>query len=475
MKRYLLISLWAILCIRAGAASEEKEKPLFYKIDLKEEVGSTTWIYIRNGMAQAETLRADGIILHMNTYGGTVVHADSIRTAILNSRIPVYAFIDNNAASAGALIAIACDSIYMRQGASIGAATVVNQTGEAMPDKYQSYMRATIRATAEAQGKDTVIDRNGDTIVRWRRDPRIAEAMVDERIVIPGLTDSTKVLTFTTLEAIENGFCEGVVQSPDDLIVRRLGCDDYTLRTYRPTAFDKIKGFLTNPALQALLIMLIVGGIYFELQTPGLGFPSVVAVTAAVLYFAPLYIDGLAANWELLMFLAGIVAVALEIFVFPGFGVSGILGAVLIFGALILGAIGNVDFDFDGVGEGEISRSILTVSIGLTLGFALMIYLSHKIGSNGIFSRLALEKSQEVEQGYIGVSDRLQALVGKSGVATTGMRPSGKVEIDGKRYDAVTSFGYIEPNTPVTVVKYENSQLYVKPVETGQTKNGIEQ
>ncbi|MEG2067532.1 MAG: ATP-dependent Clp protease proteolytic subunit, partial [Tannerellaceae bacterium] len=130
---------------------------LIYKIDIKKEIDQTTRLYLSNGLKEADALGADAVLIHLNTYGGQVDAADSMRTAILYNAIPVYVFIDNNAASAGALISIACKKIYMRKGANIGAATVVNQTGAAMPDKYQSYMRSMIRSTAEAQGRDTLI------------------------------------------------------------------------------------------------------------------------------------------------------------------------------------------------------------------------------------------------------------------------------------------------------------------------------
>jgi len=137
-------------------------KTIVYSFDIKKEIAEPVWRITKESFDEAEKLGADYIFIHMNTYGGLVNSADSIRTKILNSAIPVYVFIDNNAASAGALISIACDRIYMRPGGSIGAATVVNQTGEAVPDKYQSFMRSTMRATAEAHGKDTLVI-NGDT------------------------------------------------------------------------------------------------------------------------------------------------------------------------------------------------------------------------------------------------------------------------------------------------------------------------
>ena len=252
-----------------------------YQIDITKEIGSTTWRYLRAGLHQAQEQNAKAVILRLNTYGGTVVHADSMRTAILNAPIPVYAFVDNNAASAGALIAIACDSIYMRSSASMGAATVVNETGAAMPDKYQSYMRATMRATAESHGKDE----SGN----WRRNPLIAEAMVDERVIVPNLCDSGKVLTLTANEAIAQKYCEGIVDNVDEIISQKLRYETYTLQEFKPSLFDDIAGFLTHPAFQALMVTLIFGGIFMELKTPGIGLPSAIACTAAVLFHSTLH------------------------------------------------------------------------------------------------------------------------------------------------------------------------------------------
>lgn len=437
---------------------------LIFKIDLKKDIGSTTWLYIQKGFAEASETKADAILIHMNTYGGEVVYADSIRTKILNSEIPVYVFVDNNAASAGALIAIACDKIYMRPGGSIGAATVVNQTGAQMPDKYQSYMRATMRATAEAHGKDTII--NGtDTTFKWKRDPIIAEAMVDDRTVIPGIIDSGKTLTFTALEAIKYNYSEGMANNVEEVIEKQLKIKDYELVVFEPTAWDNIKGFLMSSVLQGLLIMLIVGGIYFELQTPGIGFPLGVAITAAVLYFAPLYIDGLAANWEILIFIIGLVLVALELFVIPGFGVAGISGIILVILGLTLSLLNNVVFNFESVETGAIGKAFITVMAGIMLSFVLIIYLSSKIGTKGIFRNVALVKTLDNQSGYIGVSMDAKELVGQQGVASTVLRLSGKVQVEGKIYDAVSEDGFIEKGTIVQIIRYETGQVYVVKAE----------
>ena len=445
--------------------SNNQARALYFTIDLKKNVGSTTWIYIQKGFEEARKANANTIVIEMNTYGGEVSYADSIRTKILNSDIPVIVFIDNNAASAGALISIACDKIYMSQAATIGAASVVDQTGQKLPDKYQSYMRATMRATAEAHGKDTVVTGN-DTVVKWKRDPLIAEAMVDERTVVPNVADSGKILTFTTQEALKYGYCDGTAENIREIIKKESGNQPYELVKFKPTTWDNIKGFLMSPILQGILIMLIIGGIYFELQSPGIGFALGVAITAAVLYFAPLYIDGLAANWEIILFVIGLILIAFEIFVIPGFGISGISGIALVVTGLILSLLNNVNFDFEPVHPGDTGKAILTVIGGLTLGFGLILYLSSKIGSKGLFRKLALETTLENKEGYVGVSLEADNLVGKTGVASTVLRPSGKVKVDGKVYDAVSVNGeFIEKGIQVIIVRYETGQVYVEAAE----------
>ncbi len=433
-------------------------------MDMKENITKATWRKTKQAFAEADSVNAHVFLIHMNTYGGTVPDADSIRTKILASGIPVYVFIDNNAASAGALISIACDSIYMRPGSSMGATTVVNQTGEAMPDKYQSYMRSTMRATAEAHGKDTIVS-GQDTIVRWHRDPKIAEAMVDQRIYMEGISDTGKVLTFTPNEAIENNYCEGIVENIEE-VLEQVGIEEYEIVRYEPSFLEKIIGLLVLPVVSGLLIMGIIGGIYFELQTPGIGFPLGVAILSAVLYFAPLYLEGLAANWEILVFVIGLILIAVEIFVLPGFGIAGALGVIFAFAGLLLSLIGNVNFDFEGVDPSNITTALFTVIIALFGGFLISLYLSNRLFSaqSGVFKNLSLKAVQNTDEGFVSIETSLLELEGKKGVAKTVLRPSGKVMIKGEMYDAVAETGYIEAGDPIEVTKVEATQLYVEKI-----------
>lgn len=468
MKKLILVvcvMLFVFTSLYADSIPIDTSKTLIYKFDIKEEIGPAIWRQTMQSFEKANELNADYVLIHMNTYGGLVDAADSIRTIILNSEIPVMVFIDNNAASAGALISIACDSIYMRSGANIGAATVVDQSGQPVPDKYQSYMRSMMRSTAEAHGKDTIINGN-DTIYKWHRDPRVAEAMVDPDKRVEGVIDSSEVLTFTTSEAIKFGFCEGEANNIDE-VMRVSGIDDYQLYEYKPTSIEKIIGLLVSPYLQGILIMIMIGGIYFELQSPGVGFPLIASAIAAILYFAPLYLEGLAENWEIVIFIVGVILLLVEIFAIPGFGVAGISGIVLMVTGLTMSMIDNVVFDFETDSLyflHPLFRSLLIVVASMTISVFFSIILARQILETKAFEFMILQKSTPKKDGYLSVDSSYSYLIGKKGLAYTVLRPSGKVEIDNEIYDAVALIGYIEKNTSIIVTKHESGQLYVNKI-----------
>lgn len=450
----------SVSAIPVNKTETTTKKFMVYVVPLKQDIFPAAWRTIQESFEEAQKAGANLIILHINTYGGLLNVADSIRTRILNCPIPVYAFIDNNAASAGALICIATERIYMRRGSSIGAATVVSQTGEKMPDKYQSYMRSLMRSTAEAHGKDTVIQGN-DTILRWRRDPKIAEAMVDESVSLPGIKDTGKILTFTTDEAIRYGYCNGEAENIPDLL-QKTGISDYQLTEYKPGFIDKIISFLLNPIVHGLLIMLIIGGLYFEFQSPGVGFPLVIAITAALLYFAPLYLEGLAQNWEILIFVVGVILLGVELFVIPGFGVAGFTGIGLMIIGLTLSMVDNSVFELNTPKAlTSVLKALLIVVTAIATSFFLSIYVSKQLFTKNTFGELALKTVQDTDKGYIGVDEGMRMLTGRTGKAHTMLRPSGKVLIDNDIYDAKSLIGYIDKGEDIRVIKFEAGQLYV--------------
>lgn len=441
----LTFSLVALVCTLSFASGDSTS--VIYKIDVKEEIGPGIARKMSRGISEAEQMKADLIIVHMNTYGGLVDAADSMRTRLLNLNIPVVAFIDNNAASAGALISIACNRIYMRSGASIGAATVVDMNATEMPDKYQSYMRSMMRATAEKRG----------------RDPLIAEAMVDQRTYIPGVIDSGKVLTFTTSEAIKNGYCEGQKETIEEVIAAE-GFTDYELKQYQVTFMDKIISFLINPAVSGVLVLLILGGIYFELQTPGVGFPLAAACIAAILYFAPLYLEGLAANWEILLAVVGFILLAIEVLVLPGFGVAGISGIVCLFAAFVFSMLNNDGFNFEPVPADAIARAASVVLLAFLGSIVFAIAFGSRFMKSKRFASLVLSDSMTAEQGYTSSNAHLKDLVGTRATTLSYLRPSGKILVDDTTYSANAELGFIESGKNVVITRFDGMIFWVKEI-----------
>jgi len=442
-----LIFIIAILTM-TFSVSAQKTQVYYYKID--DNISKPALRLTEKAVKEAEEGKYDYLFLELNTFGGELDAADKIRTLLLNTKVPSIVYINNNAASAGALISIACDSIYMMPGASIGAASVVNQEGEIMPDKYQSYMRSLMRTTAEHNG----------------RNPNIAQAMVDPDVKIQDISDSGKVLTFTSEEAVKNGFCEGIASSREE-VLEKAGIEQPEIHEQELSAIDKIINFLVNPVVSGILIMCIVGGLYFELQAPGLGLPSIIAITAALLFFAPHYLEGLAAHWEILIFLAGLVLLMLEFFVVPGFGVTGVSGIVLIIASLVLTLVFNVGFKFNFNPEfnasAYVSKMTILVLVSSLAGFFISLWLGKKlILAETRFGSLALRTELESDKGFTSQDMRNEQYVGKEGVAQTILRPSGKINIDGDILDATAEHGYIESGEKVKVSKFENAQLFVK-------------
>ena len=423
-------------------AENEEKKILLGKID--DNIDPRTNRYTKLLLEEASKSEYDIVVIEMDTYGGAVNDADDIRTRILDFNKPIYVWINKDAASAGALISIACDSIYMSSGASIGAATVVTGDGAQAPDKYQSYMRSIMRSTAEAKG----------------RDPKIAEAMVDEDISVDSVSMEGKVITFSTKEAIKYGFCDAELNSVDEILVRQ-GIENYDIVEFELGSAEGIISFFLNPIVSSILILLILGGLYFELQTPGIGFPIMASVTALILYLVPYYLNGVAENWEIVLFFVGIILIAIEVFIIPGFGVFGVFGLFTSIGSLILIMLNNDFFDFTFVLSKDLVSSSLSVLISVFSFLLLVLFGGVKITDTKAFKKIALEETQESSKGFISkkYSDELIGVKGKS---FSVLRPSGKVIINEKIYDASTNGEFIEKNKNVEVISNEGSSLKVK-------------
>jgi membrane-bound serine protease (ClpP class) len=435
------------LCIKSFGSDSLNTK-IIYQFSIQSEILPGTARLVSRAVDHAVELKANFILIHMNTYGGMLDAADSIRTKLLNCPIPIIDFIDNNAASAGALISIACNKIYMRSGSSIGAATVVNEQAQALPDKYQSYMRSMMRATAEKRG----------------RDPKIAEAMVDPRTYIPGVNDSGKVLTFTISEAMKHGYCDGQAETIEE-VLKKEGIIDYKMIVYSPSLIERFINFLMNPAVSGILILIILAGIYFELQTPGVGVPLFAGIFAAVLYFAPLYLEGLAENWEILLVIIGFVLLAIEILIIPGFGFTGIAGIVCLVMGFTFSLIGNEGFDFSLTSKGDIFSSLSTVLIAMAGSLILFFTLGRSLMKTSRFNKLVLKNVMHASQGYVSSDTSSTVRKGDTGIAFTSLRPSGKVDMNGYIFPASAETGFIEKGKEVVVTGMDGIRILVREIK----------
>jgi membrane-bound serine protease (ClpP class) len=451
MKKLLILTI-LLLALPGFSFSFQQDslpsaKQIVYTFKIDDNIDPRMNRKVKLALEDAQKQNADLIIIEMDTYGGAVNDADDIRTMILESKTPIHVWINKDAASAGALISIACDSIYMAPGASIGAATVVmggGGSGEAAPDKYQSYMRSMMRSTAEAKG----------------RDPKIAEAMVDQNLEIEGISEKGTVITFSVSEAIANGFCEGQVNSITE-VVEKQGIDDFEIIEYDTSGVEKVISFFLNPAVSGFLILVIFAGIYFEIQTPGVGFPLAASLTAMVLYFIPYYLTGLAQNWEIAVFIVGCILLLVEIFVIPGFGVFGILGILGILTGLTLGMIPNDAFDFTFVPSGDLFVALLTVILAAIAAISLIFVFAPKVNQWKAFSSISLANTQQRTEGYTS-SSYADSLLDKEGITHTRLMPSGKIIIDEEVYDAYSRGEFIDKGEKIKVISTEGTSLKVK-------------
>ena len=437
MKRLLIVIGLILLQIPAFASDSLS---VVYRIRLDSDIDKSAQRLVTLGLEKADKAGADYVLIDIDTYGGAVDAADSIRSAILRYKRPVAAYVNMQAASAGALISIACDSIYMKTGSSIGAATVVDQSGNVMPDKYQSFMRGMMRSTAQANG----------------RDPHVAESM----------TDTANVLSMTPTEAMAVGYCEGIYESVEEVAHAMVGGNGFVIRSMEDdmSFLDKLIQFLLNPLLQSIFMMMIIGGIFVEIRTPGIGLPLITAIVGALLYFAPGYLGHLVSYWEILLFVVGLVLIGLEIFVIPGFGVAGITGIIAVVASLAFAMVDNVElFHWDGsLNLQPVIQPLGIVIISSAAAVFGSVWLVRRLYQTRSFDHIALRQEMKADEGFTGVVSGLESLVGEPVVVFTDMRPGGKVKTtDGRILEATLKFGgFAVKGETLKVLSAEQGRLY---------------
>lgn len=430
-----------------------------YIVEVSGEIDLGLGSYVERVLAEAAP--GDLVVLHVNTFGGRIDAAVAIRDALLRSKVRTVAFVDKRAISAGALISLATDTIVMTHGATIGAATPVQLKGGEMAPveaKVVSYFRKEMKATAEAKG------RRGD----------LAEAMVDPSVVIEGLDGKDTTLTLTTEEALKYEVAAFTVEDLDALgkrLGRDLAAGSPSMRQPVINWAERVARVLSDPAISSLLMTLGMLGIMLELWAPGHAVAGGLGVLCLVLFFFGHYVVHLAGWGEILLFVAGVTAVVLEVFFFPGHGLVAGLGVLAIVASLVMAMVSteHVPLSVNWHGGGLIFFTSLRAVFGSILAtFVIMVVLSRWLPRSRLGRSLTNEQAITARVGsgaaQLEGAGGAVSFVGRRGVARTTLRPSGKVEIDGRRYDVVTEGALIAEGTAVTVIEADGTRIVVRGV-----------
>ena len=420
------------------SARPQGARPVVYRIPVTGVIELGIAPFIRRALREAQEAGARAAVLDVNTLGGRVDAALDIVDAISQTTIPVYALVNPRAISAGALISVAADTVFMVPDGLIGASTVVEGEGQYASEKAQSAMRAQYRALAERRGLD----------------PLVGEAMVDERVVVPGLDDSTRLLTMTTDEAVRVKYA--VETASFDAMLQTLGLAGAEVRDATTNWAESLVRFLTHPVVAAILLPLGILGLTMELKSPGLGFAGGVGFLALALFFGSHIIVGLAGWEDVILLLVGVALLGLEIFVIPGFGVTGILGLLCIGSAIFLALLGDLRTWHDLMrATGTFASSVLIFAAALYLVVRQLPKSEHQ---TGIFLKAATNK----DEGFVA-GDARSDLVGAVGTALVDLRPSGTARFGDQRLDVVSESGFVLKGQQVRVVRAEAYRLVVTP------------
>ena len=426
---------------------------IIYKVPIEGTIDLGLPPFIKRVISKAESENAVAIIFEINTFGGRVDAATQIKDAILSSKIPTIAFINRRAISAGALISLSCEKIYMTEGGLLGAATAVDMSGKKGSEKVISFMREEMASTAEKRGRNI----------------EIARGMVDEELMFTHLVingDSVivkdiegrkegKLISLTTEQALKYNISDGKAETLKDLI-NLLGYSEFLLKENIENWSEKLVRFLTNPVVASLLTTFGFLGILFELQSPGWGIPGIVGITCLILSLSASYIAQLATISDLLLIIAGFSLIMLEAFVIPGFGIVGISGIGIVVYGLYLLLIPNVP-----VGEEVLSNANDGFMIGL-LGAVIGIYLLLKLMVKTKFwKQLTAPGSQKKEDGYTN-SFGWESLTDQVGEADTDLHPSGWVIVESKRFFMISEGDFIEKGSSVKVLSVDGNRIVVK-------------
>ena len=424
-----------------------------YRVPIEGTIDLGLPPFIQRMIDKAESENATAIIFDINTFGGRVDAATQIKDAILGSNITTIAFINRRAISAGALISLSCEKIYMTGGGLIGAATAVDMSGKKGSEKVISFMREEMASTAEKRG----------------RNKEIARGMVDEELnfshlVINGDTISVndiegrkdgKLISLTTEQAIKYRIADGTAESIEALM-DTLSYGSFEVKESSENWSESIVRFLTNPVVASLLTTFGFLGILFELQSPGWGIPGFVGLTCLILSLSVSYIAQLATMSDMIFILTGLSLILLEMLVIPGFGIVGIGGIGFMLYGLYLLLLPEVP-----VGEEILGQAMDGFLIGLVGAIIGIVLLGKLMIRSKFWEQLTAPSSQKKDQGFSNTQG-WENLQGQLAITDTDLHPSGWINIDDQRIFVLSEGGFIEKGKKITILSVDGNRVLVR-------------
>lgn len=434
-----------------------------FLIPVRQQIMHPQLFLVRRGVAQAKQEKADAIVFLMDTPGGRIDLMREIVNTIIDLDIPTYTLVEKDALSAGAIIALSTDFIYMRPRSVIGDAMPVmmgaqgyEELGENEREKVESAMDAIVRGIAQAKGRDEMLIR---AMVRRGLEYTLSDGTV--------ISSEGEILTLTNQEAEQTTpedeplLSEGTVDDLDNML-NRVGLGDAERVELVTTWADDLAVLITKvaPLLMTLALVLF----YMEIQSPGVGWPGALGLTFFLIVMFGHNVAGLAGMGDLVLIALGLALILVEVLVIPGFGFTGVSGIVL----LIWGMTRAMIYRYPGdPGElpgldnfGNVGEAVTNVGLSVIGSFVLMALLLRGLGSSAWGKKLVLAEAIS-STGQDPERIRLTAMIGVSGRAVTPLTPSGTIDIDGVEFDAVSDGGYIDRGTPVDVVEVRNHRLIV--------------
>lgn len=428
-RRLAVVLLAAAVTLAAvgGAFGQTSGAPTVYLIDVTGTIDEGLAVYVNRTVRTAEAEGADALLVVINTFGGRVDSATTIRDSLMGTSLPVVVFVPERAWSAGALIALAADHLVMAPGASIGAA-------EPRPaeEKTISALRAEFEATAEAKG----------------RDPIIAAAMVDQRVEVEGVSTAGQILTLSAQRALELGFIDGMAEGAEEALAL-VGFDDAQVRATELNWAERVARFLSEPTVSSLLLTLGFLGLLSEITTPGWGVPGIAGLTALALFFGARFITGLAGMEVVLLFLLGLGLLLLEVLVIPGFGVAGVLGIGAVLASLFL--------SFP-----DLPSALTAISVALVLTVVGAIFILRRVPQSRLWRKLSLDTRLEDPGFEEDDPDDPVIKVGARGRALSPLRPAGTIRVGDFRLDAVSDGSFIPAGAAVEIVRIVGNRVTVR-------------